>query len=198
MHQLLGWVLYIPRVRAWAPWLILANLAAAAYGLYWYWPQLVTTPWWYWPVVPDSPFSNLLFAIFLLCWYYGKAPQWLAALAVMGMIKYGGWTVLIFAQMFAAGHALSGMDLWLMLSHLAMVTEALLFLRYLRLGPVAWGIATGWYVVNDLFDYVLGLHPRLPVPEFFASVALMAVGLTAIASYGLWQVSVRGWQRYGM
>ena len=198
MQQLFGWVLDIPVRRVWAPLLIASNLLAAVYGIYWYWPQLARTPWWYWPVVPDSPLSNLLFAFFLVGWYYGKAPSWLSALAVLGMIKYGGWTVLIFAQMYGAGYQLSAIDLWLMLSHLAMAVEALLFVRFVRLPLSGWALATGWYLVNDFFDYVLGQHPTLPVPEFAPSVAVMAVGLTAVGSLLLGWVCVRGYQRYGI
>ncbi len=198
LHQLVGWVLSIPRNRAWAPWLIAANLVGAIYGIYWYWPQLVTTPWWFWPLVPDSPLSNLLFALFLVGWYYRRAPGWLSALAVVGMIKYGGWTVLIFTQMYVAGYSLSPLDLWLMLSHLAMMVEALLFLGHVRLAPQAWAVATGWYLINDFFDYVVGLHPTLPVPAFVSSVAMMSVVLTVVGSLLLWQTGVRGCKRYGV
>jgi len=33
--------------------IVLINIAGSAFGLYYYWEQLMMTPWYYWIFVPD-------------------------------------------------------------------------------------------------------------------------------------------------
>lgn len=182
MRETLAAVLRLPADRRWAVPLVAVNLLGALYGFWWYAAQLAVTPWWQWPVVPDSPLSALLFACLLMFWYWGRPPALLGALALLGLLKYGAWTVVIFAHLWWAGYDLMAQDLLLVISHLGMLLQALIFLRYLR--PPGWALpaAAAWYGFNDLADYGFALHPGLPVPGYLAWAAGSAVFLTVVST----------------
>lgn len=180
-------ILRLPEDRRWALGLVALNLGGSLYGFQWYGAQLACTPWWQWPVVPDSPLSTLLFSVFLGFWFWGRPPALLSALATMGMLKYGAWTMFIFGQIWWAGYAVAAEDLLLFISHLGMVVEALIFLRYLKLPGRAVAAAVAWYALNDLADYGLGFRPPLPAPEFLSTVTVAAVVLTAAAGAVVWR-----------
>lgn len=184
-------ILGLPQERRWAAALVALNLGGSLYGFQWYASQLARTPWWQWPVVPDSPLSTLLFSFFLVFWYWGRSPRLFSALALLGMLKYGAWTMFIFGQIWWAGHGLVLEDLVLFLSHLGMVVEALIFVRHVRLPAWAVAGAAAWYVINDWADYGLGFRPGLPAPEFLPSVAMAAVVLTVLSTLTVWLVTVR-------
>lgn len=184
-------ILRLPESPRWALPLVALNLMGSLYGFWWYAAQLAITPWWQWPVVPDSPLSALLFTCFLVFWYWGRPPALLGALALLGMLKYGAWTVFIFVHTWWGGHGLLAGDLLLVLSHLGMLLEALIFLRYLRLPGQALLAAAIWYGFNDLADYGFDFHPELPVAEYFLWVAGSAVMLTVASTLVLWLGTAR-------
>jgi len=171
--------------------LVAINVLGARYGSWWYAAQLAITPWWQWPVVPDSPLSALLFAYLLISWYWRRPPALLGAVARLGALKYGAWTVVIFGQLWWAGHDLLPGDLLLFLSPLDMVLEALSFLRYLRLPGWTVPVAAAWYVFNDLVDYGFGLHPGLPVPAYLPWAAGAAIALAVASTLVLALATIR-------
>lgn len=185
------WMLEIPRRRGWVLALIAINFAGSIYGFYWYAPQLAVTPWWQWPVVPDSPSASFFFTLALAGLALGRRWRWLEGLAAINLMKYGLWTVLIFAQ-FAWVHGwLPAEGLLLGLTHAGMALESWLFLRVYRPGPAAGALGAGWTVLNDVTDYLAGdLHPTLPDPAAlpFARGAALFLSLFSI----LYFVTVAG------
>ncbi len=164
----------------------ITNIGGIAYGVVYYWDQLLETPWYLLPFVPDSPTGPFfMIAVFSLWWLEGKrrSPV-LELLAFCFLLKYGIWTLLMFglyADYFFTPQAaaLSTTLFWL---HFGEALEAGILLKGMRL-PSAWaaGAVLGWMLLGDFCDYVLATHPRVPesAPEF-AIVPYITVALTFI------------------
>lgn len=171
--------------RRWWWALCAINALGSLYGFYWYWPQLRETPVRYWPVVPDSPGSTFLLAVWLLLMLGGvswrrPAMQLLAAVAFLSNMKYGLWTAVVLPQ---AGikYGWEFDFVHLTLSHLAMWAQGLLFARYYK--PALWPAAAAvlWMWCQDLLDYrLLMTHPTLPYPAEFAFARGVAVAWSTV------------------
>lgn len=180
--QLWRWLVdTVPRSRRWWWALLGVNAVGSVYGFLWYQDQLRATAPWQWPVVPDSPGSTLLFACFLLALLSGRRPGWLAALALVSLMKYGLWTALVLPyNVVVLGSALRFDDVHLTLSHFGMWVQGLIFARVYP-PPLGWALAAwGWLYLQDYVDYVHGLHPALPSAELFGPAAAIAVGLSTV------------------
>lgn len=191
-------------------WLVVINLAGAAYGFNWYRLQLLATPPWLWPVVPDSPLSALLFGLTLIprlraigrgagadpaatgagparagsglrC--AGDRRSALAALARLATFKYGLWTVVVLGGAALRARSLDAEAALLIATHAGMALEAWLLLRASPPAPGPRRLAIAWLLLNDASDYgPLRTHPRLPDPAAFPYVAAEAVVLTLLAA----------------
>ncbi|MCL6451526.1 MAG: DUF1405 domain-containing protein [Acetobacteraceae bacterium] len=186
------WVVGLPGNRAMLMPLILVNLGGSVYGFLWYRVQLAGTPPRLWVLVPDSPLSTLIFSLVLILYGLRLRCPPLEGIAYVSTVKYGLWTALVLGQYCLAYRAVAFEDFHLTASHLAMVTEALVFCRFFRLRP-AW-LACGllWNLVNDAADYVGGLHAYLPAPEYTWFAAASALALTLAAPALLWAVGRTG------
>ncbi|MFB6184175.1 MAG: DUF1405 domain-containing protein [Haloarculaceae archaeon] len=184
-------------------WPIVAvNLAGTAFGFWYYRAQFAMTPLIAWPVVPDSPMATLFIALSLAAWKLDYDVEPLHMLAFFGCIKLGLWTP--YVQVFLNG--VGSIALWLywflILSHLAMATEAFLIHRYARFTVGGVAVAVGWYALNDVVDYfwpivgdyhhtllraefdpeTFAFDHALPAHEYAAGVAvLLTVAATFLA-----------------
>jgi uncharacterized membrane protein YpjA len=152
-------------------WLVvIVNLAGTAFGFWFYSFQFSITPVAAWPVVPDSPLATLFIALSLASWKLGYADRvpWLHALAFFGCIKLGAWTpfvLTVFPVEYPSGSLAAlgtlgfvweyGLYAFLVTSHLAMVVEAFLIHRYVDFSVGAVALATAWYLLNDVIDYLV-------------------------------------------
>jgi uncharacterized membrane protein YpjA len=172
-------------------WVVVAvNLVGTLFGFWFYRFQFSITDPLAWPVVPDSPVATLFIALSLASWRLGHAEKvpWLHALAFFGCIKLGAWTpfvLTVFPSEWPGGSLAAlgllgfvweyGLYTFLVTSHLAMVVEAFLVHRYARLTVPAVAVATGWYLLNDVVDYLIpfrgSLHHTLLGAEPFTSLA---------------------------
>ncbi|GIO49522.1 DUF1405 domain-containing protein [Paenibacillus azoreducens] len=155
-------------------WLLFwCNLVGTIYGYMWYGAQMKYTlthhPIWQVIFVPDSPTASLFFTIgvfFLL--YPPKSPFvkgfsfLMESLAVVTSVKYGIWAVSIIFAGAVYGDHLVWQDWMLVGSHLIMVVEALLFVRFFRFGAMMLIPAAVWTFLNDIVDYTYGVFPWLP------------------------------------
>jgi uncharacterized membrane protein YpjA len=147
----------------------LVNLLGTAFG-FWYYgfqPLPLSTPLFggqfaitepiAWLVVPDSPVATLFIGLSLLAWRLDLGVDWLHVLAFFGCIKLGLWTP--FVQLFVNGQGTLSpwMYHFLIWSHLLMAVEAFLIYRYCAFPIWAIGLATGWYLFNDVVDYFVPL-----------------------------------------
>ena len=149
--------------------IILINIVGSTFGLYYYWDQLMVTPWYYWLFVPDCPLYTF-FMIFALAFIaFGKRHDTFNVVTAVGLAMYGTWTMLVllyFSELyFAPENAFMSVGLWV--SHCGMALESVLLLPYIKkVGAFSWLIASAWFLVQTFFDYFIpftynGLTMRL-------------------------------------
>jgi uncharacterized membrane protein YpjA len=152
-------------------YLIGVNIAGAAFGFYYYTPQLNLVPTHLWLLVADSPIATLLFAAALGSTLIGSGSRLLSSIAFVANLKYGIWTaavLLIFSDGFLSSTSIP-MYLFLLLSHLGMAAQVFLLDRVSDFSKKGLVAGAAFYAVNDIADYtsvlVRPLHPLLPEQE---------------------------------
>lgn len=184
-------------------WLFfIVNLLGTVYGYIWYGDQLQDTwlhhPYWQVIFVPDSPTASLFFTLSLLFLLFPggldqfrKTRTLIEALAVVTSVKYGVWAVsMIFAGAYLGGD-LVWQDWMLVVSHLAMAVEALLFVRMFKFGMLMLLSAGCWTLLNDTVDYTYDVYPWLPqslydhVDKVMVFTVLLTVASVVIAGITL-------------
>lgn len=191
--------------------LFLINLLGTIYGYIWYDGQIQWTianfeNWrWLLVFVPDSPTASLFFTIAVLFMLYppkgtSRLVRWfrtiIEALAVVCSVKYGIWATAIIIAGATQGETLEWQSYMLMTSHLAMAFEALLYVRFMRVGGISLIIATGWLLLNDTLDYHYGIYPFLPraLYDYVTEVKWFTISLSLaslIAAYLVWKKKIR-------
>ena len=158
------------------------NIAGTAFGFFFYYPQLGDNPLHLWPFIPDSPLATVFAALTFMLIAHRRRNSIVEALAVIGNLKYGLWTVFVliyYSEIFYAGNPL-WMYLFLLVSHLAMAIQALFIAEISEIDIKAFLLASAWFIVNDVIDYSLGIHTRLYTSEAFP--AMIAAGLLTAVS----------------
>lgn len=193
LRQMVEKLFRLPLDRRWLWVLLLVNLVGAGYGFCWYREQLAVTPLGYWPVVPDSPLSVLFMSMVISLLLAGRRSELLEAVAYISLAKYGAWTVFVIAMYWMKGGRVVFEDVHLVVSHGAMVAQAVVFARQFVPRPVPVLAAGAWFALNDYFDYWVGVHPTLPDPSYFAVVKFQAVAATVFAGGALlaWSLARR-------
>lgn len=172
-------------------WILLfVNLLGTVYGYDWYMWQLEITEPKFWIFVPDSPTASLFFTLAIIGWLIGKNFKLIEALALITLVKYGLWAVVMnLLTMFENGH-LEPVGWMLIGSHFAMAVQAILYspLYRFKLGHIV--IAAIWTLHNDVIDYVFGQMPiyhdlmkhmqQIGYFTFWLSIACIAL------AYALW------------
>ncbi len=162
---------------------ILINIVGSLFGLYYYWEQLMMTPWYYWLFVPDCPLYTFLMIFALIFIAAGKRFDTFNVVTAVGLAMYGAWTMLVLLYFrevyFAPGNALMSAALWI--SHCGMALESVLLLPYIKkTGIISWLIAGAWFLVQTFFDYFvpftyaglpMRLHP-LAIMEYYTRGAI--------------------------
>jgi uncharacterized membrane protein YpjA len=200
-----SWILYA---------LFWANLLGTLYGYEWYRQQLVAT-WnsgssWLVLFVPDSPTASLFFVIVLLFLIkddrqqqngplikaingsFGSLRSLIEALAVITLVKYGIWAVIIIFWGAAQGDVLVWQEWMLVVSHSCMALQAILYMRLMYLHWFTILVAALWTLTNDYIDYTFGVYPYLPrvlddqllqVQLLTISLGLIGIACALIGSY---------------
>lgn len=141
-------------------WLLfLVNLAGTIYGFYWYKGQLSVTEPKYLLFVPDSPTASLFFTVALLGWLLKKNWKLIEALALITLIKYGLWAVVMNIWTYVENDYLDWMGWMLVASHFAMALQAVLYIPFYRFTWIHIFIAAIWTLHNDVIDYVFDQMP---------------------------------------
>ncbi|MHB1343581.1 MAG: DUF1405 domain-containing protein [Thermoleophilia bacterium] len=166
----------------WAVWtIVLINLTSAVAGyVYWYGSDILAAPVYLWPFVPDSPFSATLLALGLLAFHRGRRWELLGLMAVTGCIKYGLWTDWVWLTNALSGGGYTVEAVVLSANHFGMVLEGLVLLPLLHPRRRHVLFVAIWYGLNDLTDYGLGSHPRVPNPEDLDIITIFAVASTVV------------------
>ncbi len=157
--------------------LVLVNIVGFIYGIYFYYYQLIETPFYLWVFVLDSPIPVLLFALIGIYFLLNKKiPQILVLLSFFGLVKYGIWTVLVlllfWKEFMLASPFIYSLNLPL---HIGMIVEALSLKRFLQPTKKQVLAAFLFFFINDILDYFFGTLPYIPrVPDylFIESIAV--------------------------
>jgi len=149
-------------------WLLfLINGAGSIYGYIWYESQLATTPSIFIPFVPDSPTASLFFTFVLLAFILGKNWPIIEALALITLVKYGIWAVVMNILSLIVLGDLSWQGYMLIASHGAMALQAILYGRFYKLKLWHVLLAAVWTLHNDVIDYVYMQYPQYPGLELY-------------------------------
>ncbi|WP_088007575.1 DUF1405 domain-containing protein [Indiicoccus explosivorum] len=159
------WLMYRPFLLL----LFTVNLFGTIYGYIWYGGQLAITDPIFLVFVPDSPTASLFFTIAVGFWLFGKHAPLIEALAVVTLVKYGLWAVVMNLLTLAELGSIGWMGWMLVVSHFAMAVQAILYLPFYRFGFLSVGIAAVWTLHNDVIDYVFGQMPIYRVLEQHAN-----------------------------
>lgn len=223
----MAWFGRFKTAPGWAAAVAALNAGGVLYGMYYYLPQLARTPVAYWPFVPDSPLA-VLWALLALAAYWlhrwrgrsgpeptGLGAATLDALAALGNVQVGAWTVYVLV-VYADAFGTFAMDVsaLLLVSHAGMVGLGLLFLHGMRervrLGArrvqlVGLALATAYYLVQDWLDYFgpdfmdrgCAMRPHtVPCdPHLEAVLAAVTFGLSALVAAGLVAALLLGHRR---
>ncbi|WP_147533774.1 DUF1405 domain-containing protein [Bacillus marasmi] len=142
-------------------WLLLIiNIIGTIYGYIWYGWQLADTPTIFLPFVPDSPTASLFFVFVLIALLLKKNWPIFEALAIVTLVKYGVWAVVMNLLVGIINGQLDAVGYMLMLSHFAMAIQGVLYAPFYRLKPWHLVVTGVWVVHNEIIDYVFKMMPR--------------------------------------
>lgn len=159
---------YLLKQRAFLFLLLVVNILGTLYGYYWYKGQLMTTDPKYYIFVPDSPTATLFFCIAIIGWLLGKNYKLMEVLALITLIKYGLWAVVMnLLTYFVEG--LGWMGWMLVASHFLMAIQAVLYLPKYRFELWHIIVAAIWTLHNDVIDYLFGQMPYYRVINQYPS-----------------------------
>jgi len=141
-------------------WILLfVNLLGTVFGYDWYMWQLKITDPKFWIFVPDSPTASLFFTLAIFGWLIGKNFKLIEALALITLVKYGLWAVVMnILTLFETGE-IGWMGWMLIASHFAMAVQGVLYSPLYRFSFIHIAIAAVWTLHNDVIDYVYGQMP---------------------------------------
>ena len=150
---------YLMNHRAFLSLLLVVNLFGTIYGYYWYKGQLAATDPIYYIFVPDSPTASLFFCFAIIGWLLGKHYKLMEVLALITLIKYGLWAVVMNLLTLAETGELGAAGWMLVASHFLMAVQAVLYLPKYRFEM--WHVMVGaiWTLHNDVIDYLFGQMP---------------------------------------
>lgn len=165
---MMAWLYAILAARP-VVWLLLfVNAAGTVYGYYWYRYQLAETPPVFLPFVPDSPTASLFFVLVLAAWLLGRSSPLFEALALVTLVKYGIWAVVMNVLVWRVTGTLDWAGWMLVVSHGAMAVEGALYASFYRFRSVHLALAAVWTLHNDVIDYVFGMMPLYHMLERYA------------------------------
>lgn len=141
-------------------WILLfVNLLGTVYGYDWYKRQLIITEPKFWLFVPDSPTASLFFTLAIIGWLIGRNFKLLEALALITLVKYGLWAVVMNILTLIETGSIGPVGWMLVVSHFAMAVQAILYIPLYRFGLGHIIIAAIWTLHNDVIDYIFGQMP---------------------------------------
>ncbi|MFJ8235192.1 DUF1405 domain-containing protein [Ureibacillus sp. NPDC094379] len=160
---------YLLRSRSFLTLLLIINFLGTIYGYYWYGWQLSATEPQFLIFVPDSPTASLFFTIAILGWLFGKNFKLIEALALITLIKYGIWAVVMNLWTIVESGPIGPLGWMLVISHFLMAVQAVLYIFNYRFTYIHVIVAAIWTLHNDVIDYVYGQMPTYRSLEKYAS-----------------------------
>jgi uncharacterized membrane protein YpjA len=169
MNSILAQIWFLLQHRSFLILLFVINFLGTIYGYIWYESQLIRTEPQFLIFVPDSPTASLFFSIAVLGWILGRHFKLIEALALITLVKYGIWAVVMNLLTLAESGSIGWAGWMLVASHGLMAVQAILYLGKYRYGLVHIVIAAIWTLHNDVIDYIYGQMPTYRVINQYAS-----------------------------
>ncbi|MCC2928728.1 MULTISPECIES: lipoprotein heptaprenylglyceryl N-acetyltransferase LhaT [Bacillus] len=154
------WFQYVLGQRTMLILVLAINFLGTVYGYYWYLPQLLETPARFLVFVPDSPTATFFFLFVLLAFLMKRNAPLFEALALVTLVKYGLWAVVMNILVLAVTGDLPWEGYMLIASHFAMAVQGVLYSPYFRFSLWHLVIAAVWTLHNDVIDYLFGMMPQ--------------------------------------
>lgn len=154
---MLVWSILAHRAFLWL--LLIVNILGTIGGYVWYGGQLAMTRPLFYIFVPDSPTATLFFSIAIVGWLFGKNWRLIEALALITLVKYGLWAVVMNILAIIETGSIGLLGWMLVISHFAMAVQAILYIPMYNIKITHVGIAAIWTLHNDVIDYVFGQMP---------------------------------------
>lgn len=173
-------------------WILLfVNLLGTVFGYDWYMWQLKITEPKFWIFVPDSPTASLFFTLAIFGWLIGKNFKLIEALALITLVKYGLWAVVMNILTLIETGEIGWMGWMLIASHFAMAVQAVLYSPLYRFSFIHITIAAIWTLHNDVIDYVYGQMPIYhDLMDHMGHIGYFTFWLSiscVMLAYGLWK-----------
>lgn len=111
---------------------------------------------------------RVFFLIVLGAWLLGRQTPLFEALALVTLVKYGIWAVVMNVLVWRVTGTLDWAGWMLIVSHGAMAVEGMLYAPLYRFRPVHLALAAVWTLHNDVIDYVFGMMPRYHMLDHYA------------------------------
>lgn len=162
--------------------LVIINFLGLLYGFYWYRNQLAVTPFYLWPLVADSPVSVVFFTAALIFQLAGRRNVFLTVLGSASVIKYGIWAAAVIGHFWLLRGGIDFVVFMIMVSHLGMALEGVIYLRRVACTVFAAAAAFAWLLLNDAVDYLGGIHPYLYFSGQFDFAMYAALALTFLVT----------------
>ncbi|AWE07006.1 DUF1405 domain-containing protein [Lysinibacillus sp. 2017] len=169
MKPLVMQLQYILNQRAFLIILLVINVLGTIYGYYWYQGQLEMTDPKYYIFVPDSPTASLFFCLAIVGWLLGRNFKLMEVLALVTLIKYGLWAVVMNLLTLLDTGYIGWMGWMLVASHFLMAVQAVLYLPKYRFELWHVIVAAIWTLHNDVIDYLFGQMPIYHVIDQYPS-----------------------------
>lgn len=193
MKTLIGAASYMLNMRTFLWLLLIVNALGTIYGYIWYGPQLANTAPHFYLFVPDSPTASLFFCFALVGWLMGKHFKLMEVLALITLVKYGIWAVVMNVLTFLQNGELGWMGWMLVASHGLMAVQAILYIPKYRFTYGYVVVAAIWTLHNDVIDYVFGQMPIYRIIDtytaqigyftFWLSVACILLALFVVKKH---------------
>lgn len=186
------WFQYLLVKQPFLFFMFTVNLFGTIYGYYWYRYQLFETPAIFLPFVPDSPTASLFFTIVMLAFLFKKNLPLIEALAIITLFKYGIWAVVMNLLVLKETGVLDPVGYMLILSHLGMAVQGLLYAPYYRFKVWHLVVAAIWTLHNEIIDYVFGMMPKYSVlMEYLPEIGYFTFWLSFLSIFLAYYFVVR-------
>ncbi|KKB37650.1 lipoprotein heptaprenylglyceryl N-acetyltransferase LhaT [Bacillus thermotolerans] len=172
--------------------LFIINLAGTVYGYVWYGSQLSRTEWLFIPFVPDSPTASLFFTIVLAGFLLKKSWGLFQVLALITLFKYGVWAVVMNVLTWVWTGYLPWEAYMLILSHLGMAVQGLLYAPFYRVKLWHLAVAAVWTLHNEIIDYVFMQYPVYSHLHLYVEeIAYFTFWLSILSIFLAWFLTLR-------
>lgn len=171
--------------------LLLINLFGTIYGYVWYGEQLKETPPIFIIFVPDSPTASLFFVFVLIALMMRKNWPLFEALALVTLLKYGVWAVVMNILVLVVTGDLSWQGYMLIGSHGAMAIQGILYLPFYKIKAWHLIVAAVWVLHNDIIDYLFKMMPRYDVLDLYRTEIGYFTFWLSIVSIGVAYILIR-------